>query len=126
MYGIYNSDTLEQLIETVHRMHNNMFWNEKLFAGKIQGWFQWYLSKDGVGHYATNSLLFLTTARDKYVKMYERFLDQLKMYAKVIIILSKHYLPISLLPSSKLSEILSEVEKALQIMNRDYDLVLKL
>ena len=22
MYGIYNSDTLEQLIETVHRMHN--------------------------------------------------------------------------------------------------------
>ena len=28
MYGIYNSDTLEQLIETVHRMHNHMTFNE--------------------------------------------------------------------------------------------------
>ena len=40
-------------------------------------------------------------------------------------ILSKGYLPISLLPPSKLSEVLSEVKKALQISNRDYDLGLK-
>ena len=31
---------------------------------------------------AMNSLLFLTTAREKYFKMYERFINQLKMYAK--------------------------------------------
>ena len=30
MYGIYNSDTLEALIETVHRLHNQSTWNEKL------------------------------------------------------------------------------------------------
>ena len=35
MYGIYNSDTLEQLINTVHKMHNTMTWNEKLFASKL-------------------------------------------------------------------------------------------
>ena len=75
MYGIYNSDTLEQLIDMVHRMHNHMTFNEKLFAGKILEWFQWYLSKDGVGLYATNSLLFLTTDREKYVKMYKKFID---------------------------------------------------
>ena len=34
MFGIYNSDTLEQLINTVHRMHNHMTSNEKLFAGE--------------------------------------------------------------------------------------------
>ena len=28
-YGIYNSDTLEKLINTVHKMHNNTTWNEK-------------------------------------------------------------------------------------------------
>ena len=39
--------------------------------------------------------------------------------------LSKSYLPISLLLPSKLNEILDEVKKALQITNRDYDLVLK-
>ena len=82
MYGIYNSDTLEQLIEVVHKMHNHTSFNEKLFAVKILEWFQWYLSKDGAGHYATNSLLYLTTAKEKYVKMYEKFIDQLKCIPK--------------------------------------------
>ena len=45
------------------------------------------------------------------------------MYAKVIAILSKGYLPISLLPPSKLHGILSEIKKALQIKNKNYDLV---
>ena len=35
MYGIYNSDTLETLIDTVNRLHNQRTWNEWLFAGKI-------------------------------------------------------------------------------------------
>ena len=35
MYGIYNSDTLEQLIDNVHKMHNKTTWNEKLFASKL-------------------------------------------------------------------------------------------
>ena len=33
MYGIYNSDTLETLIDTVHRLHNQSTWNERLFVG---------------------------------------------------------------------------------------------
>ena len=36
MYGIYNSDTLETLIDIVHRVHNKSTWNEKLFAGQIK------------------------------------------------------------------------------------------
>ena len=68
--GIYNSDTLKTLIDTVHRLHNQTSWNEKLSAGKIDDWYHWYLSEKGVGHYVINSLLFLTTAREKYVKMY--------------------------------------------------------
>ena len=35
MYGIYNSETLEKLINTVHKMHNTTIWNEKIFAGKL-------------------------------------------------------------------------------------------
>ena len=31
MYGIHNSDTLEDLIKTVHKLHNTTTWNEKLF-----------------------------------------------------------------------------------------------
>ena len=35
MYGIYNSDTLKELKDTVHRMQNFTTWNEKTFAGKL-------------------------------------------------------------------------------------------
>ena len=68
MYGIYNSDTLETFIDTVHRLHNQTTWNKQLFSGKINNWNVWYLSEKGVGYYAINSLLFLTTAREKYAK----------------------------------------------------------
>ena len=109
----------------MHKLHNQTTWNEKLFAGKIDDWYCWYLSEIGVGHYAINSLLFLTTAREKYVTMYERFIYQLKVYARVIRIFSKGYLPISLLLPSKLNKILQEVKVALQTTNGDYDLVMK-
>ena len=39
LYGIYNSDTLEALIDTVHRLHNQSTWNEQLFVGKIEDWY---------------------------------------------------------------------------------------
>ena len=35
IYGIYISDTLEKLINTVHKMDNKTTWNEKLFVGKL-------------------------------------------------------------------------------------------
>ena len=106
------------------RLHNTTFWYERTFVGKINQWFELYLHQDGVGHYAINSIFSLTTIREKYVRMYERFLEQLKMYAIAIRIISKGYLPILLLPPSKLYGILSKVKKALQIKNKDYDLVL--
>ena len=95
MYGVYNSDTLEDLIDTVHKFHNRTTWNEKLFAGQINNWYKYY-SSSGIQHYAINSLLFLTTVREKYVKMHERFLNQLRQYLQAIRVLSKGYLPISL------------------------------
>ena len=33
LYGIYNSDTLEALIDIVHRLHNQSTRNERLFVG---------------------------------------------------------------------------------------------
>ena len=112
MYGIYNSQTLEKLITTIHKMHNSTTPNEKLFAGKLDSWYIWYLTKDAVGHYAINSLLYLRTLREKYVKMYEEFINQLCMYAKAIRILSKGYLPILPFPPSELQEILGKVKKS--------------
>ena len=56
--------------------------------------------------------------------MYERFVNQLKEYSCAIRILSKGYLPISLLPPSKLAKILQEVKQVLLKTNKNYGLVI--
>ena len=72
-----------------------------------------------------NSLLFLTTVREKYVEMYERFLNQLRQYSQAIRVLSKGYLPITLLSPSKLNIILQKVRESVQKENKDYDVLIK-
>ena len=124
MYGMYNSDTLRDLIDTMHRMQNFTTWNEKTFMGKLHDWVELYAQDEGMHNYAVNSILFLTTIRERYVKMYERFIEELKLYSKVIRVLSKGFLPISLLSPSKLEKILKEVSIAIVKSNKDYDLVL--
>ena len=125
MYGKYNSDTLTNLINMVHRMHNLTSLKEKLFAGKMNEWLKQELTHFNNEHsYSISTLLFLTTITEKYVRMYERFIVELKSYSKAIHILSKGYLPISLIPQSKLETILQQVKAALAINNKSYDLVL--
>ena len=56
--------------------------------------------------------------REKYIMLKcKKILCQLKMYANMIRVLSKGYLPISLLPLTKLQEILDEGKKPIQISN---------
>ena len=119
-------DTMTQYYDydTVHRMQNFTTWNKKTITGKLHDWMEIYSQDEGMCSYAINSVLFLTTVREKYVKMYERFIEELKLYSKTIRVLSKGYLPISLLPPSKLEKILREVGIAIAKSNKDYDLVL--
>ena len=120
MYGKYNSDTLTNFINMVHRMHNLTSLKEKLFVGKVNEWLKQKLTHFSNEHsYSINTLLFLRTVKQKYV-----FINELKSYSKVIHILSKGYLPISLIPPSKLETILQQVKTALAKKNKNYDLVL--
>ena len=108
MYGVYNSDTLTDLIDTVQilQMQILLLGMKRLsLENYMTGW-RYMLIDEGMCNYAINSVLFLTTIREKYVKMYERFIKELKLYSKAIRVLSKGYLPISLLPPSKLEKIL--------------------
>ena len=116
---------MEDLIDTVHKLHNRTTWNEKLFSGQIENWYNYYSSSSGMQHYAINSLLFLTTVREKYVKMYKRFLNQLRQYSQAIRVLSKGYLPITLLSPSKLNKILQKVRETVQKENKDYDILIE-
>ena len=59
MYGVYNADTLKDLIDMVHRMQNFTAWHKKTFAGKLHDWMEIYSQDEGVHNYAINSVLFL-------------------------------------------------------------------
>ena len=43
MYGVYNAETLEKLINTVHQMHNITIPNEGLFAGELSTAYTLYI-----------------------------------------------------------------------------------
>ena len=125
MYGVYNVDTLEKLIQIVHKMNTRSVWFEKLYAGHVNKWFEMYSSSQGVNYYAIHSLLYLRMVQEKYIKMYERFVNQLKEYSWAIRVLSKGYLPISLLSPSILAKILHEVKQLLSRTNKNCGLVIK-
>ena len=98
MYGVYNSDTLTALVNTVQILQNATTWNERTFAGNLTQMYQFYLNEEGAHNFAISSILFLTTMREKCVRIDKRFIVELKTYSKAIRILSKGYLPIYLCP----------------------------
>ena len=113
MYGIYNVETFEKLIKTVHNIHNMTSSHERLFVGQHNSLTlkSLYAHSLGVHHYSTNSLLYLRTIQDKYLVLYRELISLLHIYVSAIRILAKGYLPNTLVTPSKLKEILTEVRK---------------
>ena len=125
MYGKYNSDTLMELVNMVHQMQNVTTWKEKVFVSEMNEWIRCRL--EGIHNefdYSIDAVLFLTMVKEKYVRMYEKFINELKSYSKAIRILLKGYLPIMLIMPSKLEAILHQVQLAITKSNQDYEIVL--
>ena len=108
MYGIYNAETLEKQINTVHAKHN-ITSHEKLFAGEHNPalFRMLYTDAFGIQQYAINSLLFLRVIQDKYISLYRELITQLCTYASAIRVLAKGYLPNTLITPRKLQGLLA-------------------
>ena len=117
MYGVYNVETIEKLINTVHEIHNATSSHEKLFAGERNPslFRMLYIDALGIQQYASNLLLFLGIIQDKFISLYRKLITQLCTYISAIRILAKGYLPNTLITPKKLQEILSEVKRSLQV-----------
>ena len=68
MYGVYNVDTLEKLIQMVHKMNTKSVWFERLYAGHVNKCFEMYSSSQGANYYAIHSLLYLKTIQENILK----------------------------------------------------------
>ena len=128
MYGVYNMETLEKLVETAQLLHSHQSLVEQLFAGQQVAAYKIYSKMQnahGVQHYVTNALLYLCTIKEKYIAVCNEFITQLCIYMKAGRILAKGYLPISLITPYKLQEIINSVKETLIKSNPDYDIVIK-
>ena len=67
MYGIYNVETLEKPINTVHNIHNTTSLHERLLVGQQSSLTlrSLYANSLALHHYSINSLLYLRTMQDK-------------------------------------------------------------
>ena len=65
MYCVYNVETLEKLITTVHNIHNTTSSHERLFTGQHSPsiFRTLYAHSLGLHHYSVNSLLYLELYR---------------------------------------------------------------
>ena len=125
MYSKYNLDTLMELVKTVHQIQTVTTWKEKIFVSKMNEWLKHKLADiHSEFDYSIDAMLFLTKVKEKYERMYEKFINELKSYPRAIRILSKGYLPITLITPSKLEAILQHVQLAITKTNPDYELVL--
>ena len=77
MYGKYNSNTLMELVNTVHQMQNVTTWKEKVSVSEMNEWLKCKLEDiHNEFDYSIDAVLFLTTVKEKYVRMYEKFINE--------------------------------------------------
>ena len=96
-----------ELVNTVHQIQNVTTWKEQISVSEMNDWLKHKLKNiHSEFDYSMDAVLFLTTIKEKYVRMYEKFINELRSYSKAVKILSKGYLPISLITPSKLQAIL--------------------
>ena len=107
------------------QMQNVTTWKEKIFVSEMNEWLKHKLADiHNECDYSIDTVLFLTTVKEKYVRMYEKFIAELRTYFKAIRVLLKGYLSITLITPSKLEAILKQVQIAIAKTNQDYELVL--
>ena len=83
MYGKYSSATLMELVNMVHQMQNVTSWKEKIFVSEMNNWLKCKLEDiHSEFDYSMDAALFLTTIKEKYVRMYEKFINELRSYSR--------------------------------------------
>ena len=98
---------------------------KQIFVSKMNNWLKCKLENScSEFDYSMDAVLFLTTIKEKYIRMYEKFINKLRSYFKAVRILLKGYLSISLITPSQLEAILQQVQAAISKSNQDYEIVL--
>ena len=117
MYGRYNVDTLQNVIDTVNAMHRRQTELEKQASGRAFG------DKDTLVKsmkFGFNLQMYMKVSDDEDVKQLQVLQRSSKEVIRGITVLSHGRLPQEFFSDSRLKDILSEVQKMVQKGHPNY------
>ena len=70
-----------ELVQTVHQMQNVTTWKEKIFVSEMNEWLKHRLADiHNEFNYSIDAMFFLTTVKEKFVRMYKKLITELRYY----------------------------------------------
>ena len=119
MYGKYNVESLNKVIDTLNLLHDKQTELEKLVTTKM------FTEVESIGDaldYSVELQLFLAMAQEEHVTKYKEVFKAGKELLDAIAILSQRRLPRSLFPDQRIEGILAQVDKMVRLRYPDYEL----
>ena len=119
MYGKYNVESLNKVIDTLNLLHDKQTEFEKLVTTKM------FAEVENIGDaldYSVELQLFLELAQEEHVTKYKEVYKAGKELLDAIMILSRRRLPRSLFPDQIIEGILAQVDKMVKMRYPDYEL----
>ena len=119
MYGKYNVESLNKVIDTLNLLHDKQTELEKLVTTKM------FTEVESIGDaldYSVELHLFLELAQEEHVTKYKEVYKVGKELLDAIAILSQRRLPRSLFPDQRIEGILAQVDRMVKMSYPDYEL----
>ena len=121
MYGDYDINSTASIVSMLKYLGNRTSSIERWVKLKEPSWSYHYMDQThGPAMYAHHLHIYLNSVKEKYIRLYQRLENDLKMVIRSIGILSKGYLPPHLFPPSLLANISSSAIKMVKSNNPDY------
>ena len=121
MYGDYDINSTASIVSMLNYLGNRTSSIEKWVKLKEPSWSYHYMDQThGPAMYTHHLHIYLNSVKEKYIRLYQRLENDLKMVIRSIGILSKGYLPPHLFPPSLLANISSSAIKMVKSGNPDY------
>ena len=127
LYGKYNLDSLEKIINTVNHLGDRVHQMESLLMGKDHSVAtRQFLHSNYLGRllFAHKLNIYLTSVQETQLRLYDELERVLRDFLSAVEILSRGYLPASLFPPSTLHRITSNALRMVQKKNPDYVLTI--
>ena len=125
MYGDYNIQTTDGIIKLLGNLNNRTAFLEEMLNGKIKGVMDKYLKEtSGYEIYSHQLNLYVQAMRERYLRVPENLIQELRLLLRSIAILSKGYLPPQLFSPTDLVKISLAALKMIQKRHPDYVLAI--